>query len=143
MASPICPPTGWATGATDHAGGHGRSALAHPAGEAEPRLSGGHVHALYHHGAGPLHRLAPEVKLAASLCFVAAVVATPRAAFWAFAVHAAVMIGLMAVARLPAGFVLRRMAIEIPFLLFALALPFIGRGERVDVLGLSLSRPGS
>lgn len=105
-------------------------------------MSGGHVHALYHHGAGPLHRLAPEVKLTAALCFVAAVVATPRAALWAFAAHAAVLVGLMAVARLPAGFVLRRMAIEIPFLLFAVALPFIGRGERIDVLGLALSREG-
>ncbi len=105
-------------------------------------MSGGHVHALYHHGTGPLHRLAPEVKLAAALLFVAAVVATPRSALWAFGVHAAVLVGLMAVARLPVGFVLRRMAIEIPFLLFAIALPFIGRGERIDVLGLSLSHEG-
>ena len=108
----------------------------------EPRVSGGHVHALYHHGAGPLHRLAPEVKLAAALAFVAAVVATPRTALWAFAVDAALLVVLMVIARLPPKFVAGRMTVEIPFILFAMALPFIGRGERVDVLGLSLSREG-
>src|SRR5690606_12020871 len=46
------------------------------------------------------------------------------------------------VARVPPGFVLRRMAIETPFVVFALALPVIGTGERVDVAGLSLSVEG-
>jgi cobalt/nickel transport system permease protein len=105
-------------------------------------VSAGHVHALYRHGTGPLHRLAPEVKLAATLLFVAAVVATPRTAMWAFAVHAIVLVILMSIGRLPPGFVVKRMLVEIPFLLFAFALPFIGRGERIDVLGLTLSRDG-
>jgi len=105
-------------------------------------LAASHVHALYHHAEGPLHRMRPEVKLAATLAFVLAVVATPREAFWAFGVHAAVVIGVMAAGRLPPGFVLRRLLIEVPFILFAVFLPFIGHGERIDVIGLSLSREG-
>ena len=38
-------------------------------------------------GASPVHRLPPEVKIAATLAFVFAVVATPREAFWAFGVR--------------------------------------------------------
>ncbi|MCU0281210.1 MAG: cobalt ECF transporter T component CbiQ [Acidimicrobiia bacterium] len=101
-----------------------------------------HVHALYRHAEGPLHRLRPEVKLAATLFFVIAVVATPREAFWAFGAHAALVAAAAAAGRLPPGFLLRRLLIEVPFLLFAVFLPFVGRGERLEVIGLSLSREG-
>lgn len=40
-------------------------------------MSGGHVHALYRHGDTILHRLRPQVKIAAAFLFVFAVVATP------------------------------------------------------------------
>lgn len=82
------------------------------------------------------------MKLAATVAFVLAVVATPREAFWAFGVHAAVVVGAAAAGRLPPGFLLRRLLIEIPFLLFAVFLPFLGSGERIEVLGMSLSRQG-
>jgi cobalt/nickel transport system permease protein len=74
--------------------------------------------------------------------FVLAVVATPREAFWAFGIHAALLTGAAIAGRLPPGFLLRRLLIEIPFLLFAVFLPFLGRGERIDVLGVALSREG-
>jgi cobalt/nickel transport system permease protein len=105
-------------------------------------MSGPHAHALYVHGHTPVHRLAPQCKLAAQLLFVVAVVATPREAFWAFAVYAAILIGLIRLAELPVGFVLKRLVIEVPFLLFAVLLPFVGRGDRVEVIGLSLSVEG-
>jgi cobalt/nickel transport system permease protein len=82
------------------------------------------------------------VKLAATLLFVVAVVATPREAFWAFGAHAALVVAAAAAGRLPPGFLLRRLLVEAPFLLFAVFLPFIGSGERVEVIGLSLSRAG-
>jgi len=82
------------------------------------------------------------VKLAATVAFVIAVVATPREAFWAFGAHA-VLVGLAAAAgRVPPGFLLRRLVIETPFLLFAVFLPFVGTGERIQVLGMGLSRSG-
>ena len=40
------------------------------------------------------------------------------------------------------GSIGRRLAIEVPFVAFALLLPFVGQGERVEVLGLSLSVAG-
>ncbi|HET9724851.1 MAG TPA: cobalt ECF transporter T component CbiQ [Actinomycetota bacterium] len=105
-------------------------------------MSGPHSHALYVHGHTWLHRLAPQAKLTAQLLFVVAVVATPREAIWAFAVYALMVTGLVAAARLPATFVAKRLLFEIPFVLFAVLLPFVGGGERVDVLGLSLSAEG-
>jgi cobalt/nickel transport system permease protein len=38
--------------------------------------------------------------------------------------------------------VAKRLVLEVPFLLFAVLLPFIGGGERIDVLGVSVSREG-
>ncbi len=106
-------------------------------------MSGPHSHALYVHGHTWLHRLAPQAKLAAQFLFVIAVVATPREAFWAFGVYATVVVGLVIAAGLPVGFVAKRLLFEIPFILFAVLLPFIGGGERIRVLGLSLSAEGS
>ena len=105
-------------------------------------MSGPHSHALYVHGHTWLHRLAPQAKLAAQFLFVIAVVATPREAFWAFGIYAAVVVGLIAVARLPVAFVAKRLLFEVPFILFAVLLPFIGGGESIQVLGLSLSAEG-
>jgi cobalt/nickel transport system permease protein len=73
---------------------------------------------------------------------VIAVVATPREAFWAFGLHAMMLLGVTAAARVPVRFVLRRLLIEVPFVLFAVFLPFVGSGDRVPVLGLSLSQTG-
>jgi cobalt/nickel transport system permease protein len=83
------------------------------------------------------------VKLVATLLFVVAVVATPRRALGAFALDAAVLVAVALAAALPAGLVLRRLRIEVPFLAFAALLPVVGRAPRTEVLGLSLSVPGS
>lgn len=48
----------------------------------------------------------------------------------------------MVLAELPAGFVAKRMVIEVPIVLFAVLLPFFGLGERIDVLGVGLSVEG-
>ena len=82
------------------------------------------------------------MKLAATVLFVVAVVATPREAFWAFGAHAALVVAAATIGRLPPGFMARRLLIEVPFLLFAVFLPFFGRGERVEVLGVALSQEG-
>ena len=104
-------------------------------------MAGGHRHLLVHEE-GPLHRVAPQCKLLATLLFVIAVVATPKEQVWAFAVHAA-LLGLAAtIARVPLGALAKRLVIEVPFLAFAVLLPFVGRDRSVEVLGLELSRPG-
>jgi cobalt/nickel transport system permease protein len=105
-------------------------------------MTGPHGHALYFHGHSPVHRLAPEAKLLAQLAFVLIVVATPREAVWAFAVDAGIVLVVASMAAIPLRYVLRRLVFEVPFVAFAFLLPFFGQGERVDVLGLSLSVEG-
>jgi cobalt/nickel transport system permease protein len=105
-------------------------------------VSGAHAHALYVHGHSRIHALPPQCKFVAQLTFVFAVVATPREAFWAFGLYAAMLVVVIWLAQLPFGFVARRLVFEAPFILFAVLLPFIGRGEQVEVLGMSLSLEG-
>ncbi|HEX6937119.1 MAG TPA: cobalt ECF transporter T component CbiQ [Actinomycetes bacterium] len=105
-------------------------------------MSAGHTSALYRPGTSVVHRLPPHTKLVAVLAFVLVVVATPRTAFWAFGVYAALLVAVAAVARVPASVVARRMVVEVPFVLFAVLLPFIAHGPRVDVLGVGLSESG-
>jgi len=106
-------------------------------------VSGGHAHhALYLPGTSVLHRLPAQVKLVCAVLAVLAVVAAPRQQFWAFGVFAVVIGALAAVAGIPARLMARRLLIEVPFIGFALLLPFVARGERTDVLGLRLSVEG-
>jgi cobalt/nickel transport system permease protein len=105
-------------------------------------VGAGHAHQLYRHAESPVHRLTPQSKLVATVLFVFVVVSTPREAVWAFGLYALLLSGVAAVARVPAGLVLRRMVVEVPFVLFAVLMPFLSRGERVDVLGVSLSVGG-
>jgi len=102
----------------------------------------GHAHPLYLPGASPLHRARPQCKIAASLLFVLAVVATPREALWAYGLYALLLVGLARAGRVPLAFLARRLVVEVPFLLFAVLLPVVGQGERVEVLGLPLAREG-
>ncbi|OKK16743.1 cobalt ABC transporter permease [Streptomyces sp. CB00455] len=105
-------------------------------------MGAGHAHRLYRHGHSPVHALPPHCKLAATFAFVVVVVSTPREAVWAFGLYAVLLAGVAAAARVPAGFLLRRLLIEVPFVAFAFLMPFVAEGERVDVLGLSLSVSG-
>lgn len=97
---------------------------------------------LYLPGATLVHRLPAHVKLVAAFGFVLVVVATPIRLGWAFVGYGALLLGVLALARLPIARVLPRMAVELPFVAFALLLPFVGRGPDVVVLGLALSEPG-
>ncbi|MGW0556098.1 cobalt ECF transporter T component CbiQ [Streptomyces sp. NPDC002926] len=105
-------------------------------------MGAGHAHKLYRHGHSPVHDLPPHCKLAAVFCFVLVVVSTPREAVWAFGLYAALLAAVAGLARIPAGFLLRRLLIEIPFVAFAVLMPFVVPGEQVSVLGIPLSVPG-
>jgi cobalt/nickel transport system permease protein len=105
-------------------------------------MGAGHAHKLYRHGHSPVHALPPHCKLVAVLCFVLAVVSTPREVMWAFAAYALLLAGVAAAARVPPGYLLKRMLIEVPFVAFALLMPFVAEGPRVDVLGLPLAESG-
>jgi cobalt/nickel transport system permease protein len=96
-------------------------------------------------GTSVVHRLEPHTKLVAVVCFALVVVATPVHAGWAPAAYAgflALLLVVAAVARIRPGRLLRGVAVEIPFVFFAVLLPVVSRGPRTDVLGLSLSESG-
>ncbi|MEV8228730.1 cobalt ECF transporter T component CbiQ [Streptomyces sp. NPDC079167] len=105
-------------------------------------MGAGHAHKLYRHGHSPVHALPPHCKLAAVLCFVVAVVSTPREAVWAFGLYALLLAAVAALARIPAGFLLKRLVIEVPFVAFALLMPFVVPGEQTELLGVPVSVPG-
>jgi cobalt/nickel transport system permease protein len=105
-------------------------------------MGAGHAHTLYRPGSTPVHRLPPHCKIAAVFCFVLAVVATPRDAVWVFAAYAALLAAVAYAARIPYRVLLKRMLIEVPFVAFAVLMPFVATGPRVDVLGLQLSEAG-
>jgi cobalt/nickel transport system permease protein len=101
-----------------------------------------HPHVLFVHTDSGVHRLAPECKVVATLLFVLAVVATPREAFWAFALDAVVLVSVALAARVPLRRWGRRCLVEVPFLVFAVFLPFVGTAPFVEVGPLTLSEPG-
>jgi cobalt/nickel transport system permease protein len=105
-------------------------------------VGAGHAHPLHLDRDSPVHRLAPEVKIAATVLFTVVVVVTPRTEFAAFAGYAALLAVVAVLARVPALWLAKRATIELPFVLLAVALPFAGHGERVDWLGFSLSVDG-
>jgi cobalt/nickel transport system permease protein len=74
--------------------------------------------------------------------FILVAVMTPSDAYWAFGLYGAVILVLARMGGVPFGTLMKRMAIELPFIAFALFLPFIASGDKVDVLGLSLSEEG-
>ena len=90
----------------------------------------------------PVHRLPPQCKVAATFLFVLAVALTPGGVFWPYAWYLVLVAVVAAVAQLPLLVLLRRLVVEVPFLLFVLALPFLGEPPDVDVLGLGLSVVG-
>ena len=105
-------------------------------------MGAGQHRPLFVDGTSPIHRLAPECKLVATIAFVFVVVATPREAFWAFGAYAALLVGLSTVARIPFSVFGRRLALELPFVAFAVLLPIVGTSPHTEVLGMSLSVPG-
>ncbi|MGI5145137.1 cobalt ECF transporter T component CbiQ [Plantactinospora sp. CA-294935] len=105
-------------------------------------MGAGHAHVLYRDGTSAVHRLPPEVKIAAMVVFTLAVVATPREAFWAFGGYLLLVLLVAVVSRVGLRWLASRSLIELPFVVFAFALPFLGTGERVSWLGLELSVDG-
>lgn len=105
-------------------------------------MGAGHAHPLFHSGDSVLHRLPPEVKIVATLVFTIAVVAIPREQFWAFGVCALLLALTAGLARIRPLWLVKHAAIELPFVVLAVLLPFVGTGERVEWLGMSLSIDG-
>jgi cobalt/nickel transport system permease protein len=101
-------------------------------------MGAGHASILHLDHDSPVHRMAPQVKTAAMVVFTVVVVLTPREEFLAFAGYTVLLAVVVALARVPPGWLLKRSLIEVPFVILALVLPFVGSGETVRVLGQDL-----
>ncbi len=107
-------------------------------------MGAGHGHKLHFHGHSPVHRMPAHLKVLALLGFVLVVVATPThgPTWWAFAGYLGVLVSVVALSRVPPTYLVRRMVVEVPFVVFAVLMPFISDGPRTDVLGIEVSQPG-
>ncbi|MFN8126418.1 MAG: energy-coupling factor transporter transmembrane component T [Candidatus Nanopelagicales bacterium] len=97
---------------------------------------------LYVPGSSIVHRLPAHVKILAAIVTILAIVLTPPTAVWAFACYAVLLLVLVVTAGLPLRLLLPRMVIELPFVAFAVLLPFFGREPDIAVGPVSLSEPG-
>ncbi|MDF1606423.1 cobalt ECF transporter T component CbiQ [Nocardioides sp. YIM 152315] len=105
-------------------------------------MGAGHGHTLHFHGHSPVHRAPAHLKVLALLGFMLVVVATPRDWYAAFAVYLAALIVVVGVSRVPPTYLLKRTVVEVPFVLFAVLLPFVATGPQTEVLGVSVSQHG-
>jgi cobalt/nickel transport system permease protein len=105
-------------------------------------VGAGHGHRLHYHGHSPVHRAPAHLKIVALVVFMLTVVATPREWYPVFGGYLLVLLTVVAVSGVPFGYLARRMVVEVPFVLFAVLVPFIATGPRTEVLGLSVSEPG-
>lgn len=90
----------------------------------------------------PLHRLDAHLKVLALLVFVLSVVAIPRDHLRAHGVHLAVIVAALVVARVPGRHLARGLTLELPFVAFALLLPFVATGPTTSVLGVTVAQAG-
>lgn len=105
-------------------------------------MGAGHGHTLHYHGHSVVHRLPARAKIVSLVVFMLIVVATPREAWLAYAAYAVVLGTAIGVSRVPLAFLLPRLLIEVPFVVFAATMPFVAHGPRVEVWGMSLSQEG-
>ncbi|HET9501071.1 MAG TPA: cobalt ECF transporter T component CbiQ [Marmoricola sp.] len=105
-------------------------------------MGAGHGHKLTYHGHSWLHRMTAHHKVLLLVGFVLLVVATPRTWFPVFGGYAVLVLAAAVSAGVPLGHLLKRMVVEVPFVVFALLMPFVASGPRVELLGVTVSEAG-
>ncbi|GAA4372151.1 cobalt ECF transporter T component CbiQ [Nocardioides caricicola] len=105
-------------------------------------MGAGHGHKLHYHGHSVVHRAPAHLKILTLLAFMLVVVATPRDWYAAYAVYLGVIAVVVAISTVPPTYILKRTVVEVPFLVFALLLPFVAEGPKTEVLGLTVSQHG-
>ena len=105
-------------------------------------MGGAHGHKLHFHAHSPAHRAPAHLKIVALVVFMLVVVATPLGWWPAYAGYLTLLAALVALSKVPPTYLLRRMVVEVPFVFFALLLPFVATGPRTDFLGLTVSESG-
>jgi cobalt/nickel transport system permease protein len=105
-------------------------------------VGAGHGHKLHFHGHSPVHRAPAHLKILTLLAFMLVVVATPREWYPVFGLYLLLAVAVIALSRVPPTYILKRSVVEVPFLFFALLLPFVATGPTTEVLGVTVSQHG-
>lgn len=82
-----------------------------------------------------LHDAAPEVKVLALIVFALSVAFVPHGAWWPFAIDATIVAVLAAWGRVPVAGLAIRLVVEIPFLVFIVALPLVAGADGLALAG--------
>ena len=90
----------------------------------------------------PIPARPTHTRLLRLVTYAVAVVALPREATWPFAIVFAVALARLVASGVTWRWVVPRLGVEIPFLVFALVMPFVALGERVAVGPLWVSAEG-
>jgi energy-coupling factor transporter transmembrane protein EcfT len=80
-----------------------------------------------------VHQLPSHLKILAALLFIFVGVATPITNWPAFLLYFLTIIIAATAAKIPLGTLFSRAVIEIPFIFFAILMPFFGKGDQVSV----------
>jgi cobalt/nickel transport system permease protein len=105
-------------------------------------VGAGHRLHLHVEGTTVLHRMPPHAKLVGLTAFVLGVASVPPTARAALGLLVMVALVVLVSTKVSARHLLRRMVVELPFVVFAVVLPFVASGPRIDIGALVVSRPG-
>jgi cobalt/nickel transport system permease protein len=93
-------------------------------------------------GTTPLHRMPPHAKLVGLVAFVLLVVSVPPKEWAALLGLLLVGVAVLLSTRVPLRHLLPRLAVELPFAVFALLLPFVAVGPQVALGPFTVSQSG-
>lgn len=93
-------------------------------------------------GASWPRRLPPQVKIVAAVATILVIVLTPPRPPWVFLGYALILAAVVQSSGVGWRTVFSRMRVEVPFVAFAVLLPFIATGPEVTLGPLELSEPG-
>ena len=97
---------------------------------------------LYLHRHSVTHSLPAHVKIMTVLAFISVSVSTPITRWPAFVAFFLLLVAAALVSKIPLLLLFKRALIEIPFIFFAILMPFFGTGEKFEIAGIELYREG-
>ncbi len=97
---------------------------------------------LYLHRHSVTHSLPSHLKILTVLSFILISVATPITRWQLFIALFALVIGAAIASKIPLLLLAKRALIEVPFIFFAILMPFFGQGEKFAIFGIDVYREG-
>ncbi len=88
------------------------------------------------------HLLPSHLKILAVLAFISVSVSTPITRWPAFIALFLLLVATAYASKIPLLLLFKRALIEIPFIFFAILMPFFGTGEKFEIAGIELYREG-